>query len=1217
MITLKPLWHVVVLSLGLVVGQAIAAHAAGFIKWEAANQGLQLGNGSGVTEIASGAQGVVYALVDGSGLYKSTNSGQSWAALKGNAPPLQAPYTVAVSPANGVFVGVSTPGGGLWRSDDGGQNWTKVGELANGMASDDVEAIAFTPGNPQLILVGHRDGRQISVSADGGKTWKTRDLGLAVKQQLPLAIDNNKWVVASRAGGALRVTDDAGGQWQNGEGGTDYFGGPLPIVQTGDYLFQSRHHGFVKSTDDGKAWQYVMEQHTRVVGVAGPYVFRENRQGIRGTDDRIFTIEMSDNYGQSWSDVTQGLQLAVPEKVRPNLIISNQVDPFAHVRVATAWSSAPDGNTVFLGLGKAGLYRGRLLWTPQGPRVVAPGITPRSVVEGDDKAKATVSVVVSPRRGALQKVYADLSVLGLPDLELFDDGQHGDGEAGDKNYANSFLVPGNMAASEKTIGVVAQDAAGHLNSNQLRLLVASPSDRLIVWDGDKFSGGFGWVSPPKPLNSFQAQTEEAHSGKVAMEFHGEGGGYIGGGWNWHGYYPANAGTDVTAFRNLCFWMKVDGEAKPDTLNVSLVASSDTTATKAVEVSGYGDKLLDGNWHEVVIPLQDMLEQGANFNFSKVWMMNVNTWSPTPRNFSIYIDDLGFSNQRVRSRLEWVSLPEARQPGALGNEVIPVSAQIDIKAPGQPISPYIYGAAMSDRKAAQEMGLTALRAGGNPVSAVNWKHGFGSKGADWFFQNEGTETPPEKNWLLTFHGENKKAGLGTYLTLPMMGRVAKDGTSAAFDTHKYPDQESWAGKTQSTDRLPDAGNGREFVKGGDGQPLKDKDGKPVLRDVEPDPNDTSVEMSPEEQTQMLEFMVKNMGYGTADKGGVPFVALDNEPGIWHSTHRGMHPKGASYDEMWERTRTYSTLLKKIDPQVKIAGPNAWGWTDYFLSGLDQQMVNQGKGTWENPPDFAAHGSVPFTVWWLKKLKEHEQQTGQKLVDVLDWHFYPQTGIYMSGQTNDPQIMEARVQETRVLWDPTWKDPSWMAGDANGAKVEGHLQILRLMKKWIAENNPGMGTAIGEYNFGGEGDVSGGVAQAELLGIFAREGLDHAYYWFAPAPNSSTYFAFKMFRNPDGRHTVFGDQYLPAMVSMPDDVSVHAARDSKSGRLTFILVNKRATKGTRVNLKLNAPLPAQDATLYEYSAADRYAIGQLPTQKVQGDSINVNLPPLSIVRFDVKQ
>jgi hypothetical protein len=132
------------------------------------------------------------------------------------------------------------------------------------------------------------------------------------------------------------------------------------------------------------------------------------------------------------------------------------------------------------------------------------------------------------------------------------------------------------------------------------------------------------------------------------------------------------------------------------------------------------------------------------------------------------------------------------------------------------------------------------------------------------------------------------------------------------------------------------------------------------------------------------MAKNLNYGTADKGGIKYVALDNEPMLWASTHRGMHPKGCSYDELWERTKTYGSLLKKINPSVKIAGPTLWGWTAYFYSGLDAQLVTQGKGTWDDPPDHVAHGKVPLAKWYMKQLAEHQKATGQRLVDILDFH-----------------------------------------------------------------------------------------------------------------------------------------------------------------------------------------------------------------------------------------
>ncbi|KPK63332.1 MAG: hypothetical protein AMK73_05225 [Planctomycetes bacterium SM23_32] len=762
----------------------------------------------------------------------------------------------------------------------------------------------------------------------------------------------------------------------------------------------------------------------------------------------------------------------------------------------------------------------------------------------------------------------------------------------------TFAMPGAVSAGDKAIGIVAVDDAGRTDSTALALKVSSPDDRMLVWDGDTFASGLSWVDPAGGFSYLRPQSEVYHSGKVALEMWCDvQGGSMGGGWNWHGWYPDNAGSDVRAFRNLSFWAKAEGERKRD-FDVSLVCSTYRTRTAAVSASAYvrppDADLLDGQWHEVIIPMADLLSgPDVRFDASRAWEVDLNTWAPQPGKFSLFIDEIGFDNRRVRPRSVTVSAPEPREAQGARGAPADVTATVDVAAAGAPISPGIYGAAMGDRKLAKEMGLTMLRAGGNPVTPFNWKKGFSSKGADWFFQNEGAETTPDRTWLATFHRANKEAGLGSYLAVPMMGRVAKDGTSVAFDTRKHQGQDSWAGQAQPTDRLPYAGGG---TRGG--------------RPIEADPDGTSVPMSAQEQTDMLRFMVEDMGYGRAEEGGIGIIALDNEPNLWHATHRGMRLKGCSFDELWERTRDYASRYKQIDPTVKVAGGTFWGWTAYFYSGLDAQLVGRGEGGWDAPPDFVAHGREPLVKWWLKELKAHEEQTGERLVDILDVHFYPQTGIYMAGTPNAPDVMEGRVQETRVMWDPTWRDPSWM-----GAETDNVLKVIRLMKEWIADCNPGLELALGEYNFGGDRDVSGGVAQAELLGVFAREGLDYAFYWFFPAMNSPQYFAFKMFRNPDGRHTAFGDVYLPSEVSAPSDVSVHAARDSATGRLTFVLVNKRAAKPARVTLKLSRPVPAQDVTVYEYSAADKACIGKLPPRQVQGENLTVDLPAMSVLRFDL--
>ena len=1190
---------------------ASVAMGATFARWVPLNAGLPEGS---IQEVAiGGAPPALAVIVEGHGLWLSTDIGTSWAQVKGKAPCLQAPYAVAVAPDDGrrLFAAAAAAGTGLWSSTDAGRTWAKTGDKTKGMASDDVEWITFCPSDPKLILVGHRAGAALSVSADGGATWIARPLGAEVRAQLPFFISDTRWLLASRKDtGTMLTTDDSGKTWSRSTGKVGAFPGPLPVVQAGEYFFSSVHHGTNRSTDGGKTWAYSMERHARVIGTLGARVVREDRAGIRGTNTRILTIAMSSDYGNSWHDVTGSLTSLIPAARRSEVIIDNQRDPFAHVRFATAWAAAPDGSMGVLGLGKAGLYRFRLMASKGGPILGGSRVAPPSVLEGDPQARVAVGVSAAAKFGAIRRVFADLSSLGLPDLPLLDDGKHEDRSPNDRYYGNTFDLPADAPPGPKVIGLVAEDDKGRVNSIVAEFKVASTSERHIVWDGEEFAHGLSWAAPQNPFIYLKPQTDDAHSGEVALEFHGDGAGWMGGGWNWHGWYPSNAGTDITGFRNLAFWVKVVGD-NPGGIGIALNCSSNKKQTRACSIQDYCPGLLDGAWHEVVMPLTDLYQGAREFDPRSVWQLDLNIWAPKERKFSLYIDDIGFDNRRSRPHTIWVSLPEARKPPVVGPDAAKVTATVDLAAKGTPISPWIYGAALANRKLAKEIGLTVIRAGGNPVTPHNWKKGFGSKGSDWFYQNDGTEVPPEKDWLASFHRENAKAGFQTYLTIPIMGRVAKDGSSVAFDTRKHPDQTEWAGKSQPTDRLPHAGSGVQYVRDANGQFVLDKDGKRVTRLVDPDPDDTSIPMSPAEQTDLLRFVIEDLRCGTADKGGVRFVALDNEPALWHATHRGMHPKGCSYDELWDRTSTCAALLKKIDPKVQVAFGTFFGWTAYFYSGLDMQLVGQGKGTWDDPPDHVAHGREPITRWLLRRLAEHEKKTGQRLVDILDWHFYPQTGIYMAGQRGDLKTMEGRVEETRVLWDPTWKDPSWM-----GKETGKVIQLIPLMKKWVAECYPGLKTSIGEYNFGGDSDLSGGIAQAELLGIFAREGLDHAYYWLCPAPNSPSYFAYKLYRNPDGEHTAFGDRYLPVGGSAPFDVSVHAARDTATGRITFVLINKRVRKDARLTLTLSKPVPEQDIVVYEFSGRDRFALGQHPARKVSGASIVIDLPAFSALRFDLK-
>jgi hypothetical protein len=180
---------------------------------------------------------------------------------------------------------------------------------------------------------------------------------------------------------------------------------------------------------------------------------------------------------------------------------------------------------------------------------------------------------------------------------------------------------------------------------------AAGADRLLVWDGDQAAGGSGWANCDKPGEKCKASITKVGgvgvSSTAALKFHAEGPGWLGFGWNWFGWWPETAGTDVSTSGNLTFQMRVEGKSpdlapNPDSVTVSLACSAVKVTTVDVVVHKYASDFADGQWHKVVVPLADMRQgTGAQFDPKTTWEFRVGSWNETARDFNIYVDDIAF------------------------------------------------------------------------------------------------------------------------------------------------------------------------------------------------------------------------------------------------------------------------------------------------------------------------------------------------------------------------------------------------------------------------------------------------------------------------------------------------------------------------------------------------------------------------------------------------
>jgi hypothetical protein len=171
----------------------------------------------------------------------------------------------------------------------------------------------------------------------------------------------------------------------------------------------------------------------------------------------------------------------------------------------------------------------------------------------------------------------------------------------------------------------------------------------VIWDGEDVTRGKGWASCDKAAEgckSVLAPTPgEGAGGSSGLKLHGEGPGWQGGGWNWFGWWPENAGTDLTAYDELAFSVKVTAPAKdkaPNAGGISLAigCSLDKKSSADASLGKYAANALDGSWHDVKIPLKDFFAgKGAECDPHTAWEIRVSSWSGTPVNFDLVLDNI--------------------------------------------------------------------------------------------------------------------------------------------------------------------------------------------------------------------------------------------------------------------------------------------------------------------------------------------------------------------------------------------------------------------------------------------------------------------------------------------------------------------------------------------------------------------------------------------------
>ncbi|HVZ39454.1 MAG TPA: glycoside hydrolase family 44 protein [Candidatus Kapabacteria bacterium] len=529
--------------------------------------------------------------------------------------------------------------------------------------------------------------------------------------------------------------------------------------------------------------------------------------------------------------------------------------------------------------------------------------------------------------------------------------------------------------------------------------------------------------------------------------------------------------------------------------------------------------------------------------------------------------------------------------------ISVNFTVDAAADRAPISPYIYGINWGHGGEAlhADWNLASRRLGGDRISTYNWEVNASNSGNDC----DASCKDENDDWLTfglpgdvqevpgilpkTFHQASKDMGAYSLVQLQGAGYVAAD-------------------RNDNVRPVPAAPNGRwKEVKFRKGAPLS----------LTPDPNDASVYMD-----EQLNYLI-NL-FGTSDHGGIQGYAIENEPGLWYSTHPRM--RGLSYvsaeevataeqadpnnvknakvtcTELIQKNTDLAKLVKEMDPKAEVFGPVFWGFLDYY--------------SLTNAPDWTNYSNTyaTFVDMYLDRMHQAEVDNGHRLVDVLDVHWYPQVA----------ETPEKIMQCTRSLWDPTYKEDSWIANDVLG----GPINLFGTLKASIDRYYPGTKLAITEFRYGdaSNGDTYySGIGVADALGIFGRYGVYMAHYLqtdFDQPIEGYVAAAYKIYRNYDGAMSTFGSTAAHAATSDVPNSSIYASLDEKTkGRLHLIVINRNMTQAVNGHFALSGG-EYRSARVYAFDNNSSAITERAGVAAIANNQFGYTIPPLTVAHFVIE-
>lgn len=287
------------------------AHAQDIVRWEPSNVGI---SDRRIFTLKSDPvdSTVIYAGTD-KGIFKSTNTGESWFAINNGIVP-QEIRAIGIDPNTPQTLIISTFFGVIYKTINAGLNWTKLYEIPE--SNNFFYSIVIDKINPLLVYAGAYEG--FFKSVDGGVTWRKIDIKnyAEVSDVLISPNQNNTLLVATNEG--IFKSIDYGETWTLKTS-------PIQIVESQAFAMDINNpstifvatmgKGVIKTIDGGETWE--TDSQSLPTSLVSTISFDSTYSKLYA-GHWFNGVYMSDDGGLTWQEINDGLPTNSPSVLTQN-----------------------------------------------------------------------------------------------------------------------------------------------------------------------------------------------------------------------------------------------------------------------------------------------------------------------------------------------------------------------------------------------------------------------------------------------------------------------------------------------------------------------------------------------------------------------------------------------------------------------------------------------------------------------------------------------------------------------------------------------------------------------------------------------------------------------------------------------------------------------------------------------------------------------------------